>query len=108
MGSAQRRMPYGILQQGSILISTVGHEKLYEVLRKSSDKTGEEGMTSISACLEGFREIDQLKESLKRGFRQSLGIEFIHTELTRKEELQSDRLDRNRYRSREWNWHRKS
>ncbi len=111
VGSAQRRMPYGILQQGSILISTAGHEEFYEVLRKSSDKIrGETGerMTSIATCLEGFREIDLLKESLIRGFRQSLEIEFLQTEFTREERLQAGRLSRNRYRSREWNWYRRS
>lgn len=111
VGSAQRRMPYGILQQGSIPISTSGHEKFYEVLRESSDKKRGEtgvGMTSITACLEGFREIELLKESLIRGFQQALKIDFQQTELTPEERLQAERLGRDRYRSREWNWYGRS
>ena len=65
-------------------------------------------MTSITSCLDGFREIDLLKEALIRGFRQTLGIEFLQTELTPEERSQAGRLGRDRYRSREWNWYGRS
>ncbi|NOY53229.1 MAG: lipoate--protein ligase family protein [Deltaproteobacteria bacterium] len=111
VGSAQRRMSYGILQQGSILISMAGQREFNEVLQRSTDKkrkkTGE-GMTSITDILKGFHETDLLKESLIRGFRKALGVEFLQTKLTRKEWKETGRLGRERYRSQEWNWYGKS
>lgn len=111
VGSAQRRMPYGILQQGSILISMAGQEEFDEVLRRSSDKKDKQGgggMTSINNSLKGFHEIDRLKESLINGFRKALGMDFLQTELTSEERQQTARLIRERYRSREWNWYGRS
>jgi lipoate-protein ligase A len=114
VGSAQRRMPYGILQQGSILISTERYKEFYEVLRTSTDMQrrntfrAKEAMTSLSESFQSFPGMDVLKRSLLEGFQEALNIRFFDVRLTPEESMAVDRLVRQRYRSKDWNFLRKS
>lgn len=114
VGSAQRRTPYGILQQGSILLSTEGFRCFSEVLRKNArqDKTARgpvpgHRMTSIEEVLKKPVDLNQLKESILSGFRDAHGIRFAEIQLADEDERAARCLVKSRYGRSEWNLSRK-
>lgn len=114
VGSAQRRMPYGILQQGSILISTKRFQEFREVFRRSShrERKGEVqdhglGMTSLTEVLKGEIPLEKVKEAILKGFTQAHGIDFEEMKLSPHDKKAARDLVRDRYGRSEWNFNRK-
>ncbi len=112
VGSAQNRQQGMILQHGSIL-NTMDVEKLFAVLRFSSERIKERmknifvtKATSIEQVL-GYRyPYSKLVEAFTRGFREALEIELEPGELTVEELQLTERLIREKYANDEWNFRR--
>jgi lipoate-protein ligase A len=114
VGSAQRRMPYGILQQGSIMISTRRFQEFREVFRQSSDKMGREenrhgkpGITSLTEVLDQEIAPGQLKQAIIEGFEKAQEVRFIESGLSRNEQKKAEILISARYGNDDWNLRRK-
>jgi lipoate-protein ligase A len=114
VGSAQRRMPYGILQQGSILISTKRFQEFREVFRRYShrERKGEVqdhglGMTSLTEVLKGEIPLEKVKEAILKGFTQAHRIDFEEMKLSPHDKKAARDLVRDRYGRSEWNFNRK-
>ncbi len=114
VGSAQRRLRYGILQQGSILISTRRFHEFHEVFRKSSDKrTGKRpvshpAMTSLTEVLNRPVDLDLLKLALLKGFQSTQGVRFEPRALDDEDLRGVRRFQIARYQRKEWNLYRRS
>jgi lipoate-protein ligase A len=111
VGSAQRRLPEGILQQGSILISTRRFGEFYGVLRKKGTPAGEgepgEGMTSLEEALGQTPSLEQVRSAVLQGFSEAHRISFRETEVTDNDKREAEALVRLRYGTSEWNLCRK-
>jgi lipoate-protein ligase A len=114
VGSAQRRMPYGVLQHGSILISTTRFQEFREVFSQSSDKEIRRGvrdfnpgMTSLTEILSREISLEEVKIAILQGFRQAHGIHFEKMLLSSHDKNAVRDLVRVRYGRSEWNLNRK-
>jgi lipoate-protein ligase A len=112
--TAQRRMPYGILQQGSILISTKRFQEFHEVFRRSSHRERKKevqghslGMTSLTEVLKVDVSLEKVKEAILKGFTQAHGIDFEEMKLSSQDKKAARDLVRDRYGRSEWNFNRK-
>jgi lipoate-protein ligase A len=101
IGSAQRRWPGGMLQQGSIPL---------EVPRHVTTSIFRNACNDWANSLMGLREADasityeSLKEAIARGFRESLGVNLYETAPSDEELELAARLEADKYQSREWNF----
>jgi len=110
VGSAQKRTPYGILQEGSILISTLRFRAFSELFRKRPDRMDSGGyredeypMTSLTEILRGDCPVDRVKQALLQGFINAYGIHFQKTRITREERRSAYELVDARYGRDSWN-----
>lgn len=115
MGSAQRRTPYGILQQGSILISTRRFREFYELFLYASAhkhpcamQPGDLGMTSLTEILGTELPINQVKKAILHGFKEAHGVHFVEKSITPEVQREAHELVEARYRRNSWNLYRKS
>lgn len=96
IGSAQRRWPGGILQQGSIPL---------EVLKEETHAA----FKSEAETLIGLRELksaityDSLKDAVIGGFESALKVRLAHGSVTPEEENEAGRLAREKYSTPQWN-----
>jgi lipoate-protein ligase A len=114
VGSAQRRMPHGILQHGSILFSTRAFPAFRRVLRQPANaerrpalRDRKEEMISLADVLPQRPSPLQLKEALKQGFQAALAIRLLGRKLSEVEKRRADQLLAKRYSRMSWNFHRK-
>lgn len=112
VGSAQNRQLGMILQHGSIL-NTVDAEKLFAVLKFSSDRMRQrmKGLFLTKAAsiadVTGHRyPYGLMVEAFRRGFTEALGIELNHGELTAEECELTEKLMAEKYANDEWNFRR--
>lgn len=112
VGSAQNRQMGVILQHGSIL-NTMDVEKLFTVLRFSSDRIRQrmkglfvDKATSIADVI-GYRyPYATMVEAFRQGFVDALGIELEHGELMNEERELTEKLMVEKYADDEWNFRR--
>jgi lipoate-protein ligase A len=99
IGSAQRRWPGGMLQQGTVPLD-VPREMTSRIFLRAGDEV--EGLMGLR---EADRTIsyDSLKEALAMGFRDSLGVILEDAIPSREEMRLAARLEEEKYRSRKWN-----
>ncbi|RMF91492.1 MAG: lipoate--protein ligase family protein [Nitrospinota bacterium] len=109
IGSAQRRLRGGLLQQGSLLLQ-LDIPRLFSLLRFPDQARREEGirqaytrMTSLAEVTGRLYPHDTVQAALVKGFQAELGIEFQDGELTPEERQLRDRLLQEKYRTVEWN-----
>jgi lipoate-protein ligase A len=111
IGSAQRRVKTHILQQGSILLA-VDHEAMVDLFPSAGISKPEliersrAKITSLGELIDRPLRAEQLKQSIKRGFRQVLGIEFVRGEPTVYEQNLAQRLNEQKYSTHTWNFKR--
>jgi len=114
VGSAQRRMTYGILQQGSILISRRRFGEYYEVLKnnpcknRGGDLQGKDaGMTSLVEVLGRPVPLERIKDSILTGFAKAHQIRFEEKILGSEERDAARELVKARYGRKDWIFSRK-
>lgn len=110
IGSAQRRMGDMLLQHGSLIIGPE-HKRIIDLLRLTSEEMKvefrrelDEGTTSVEEELGRPVAFDDLAESLRRGFEQTLGVPFVEQPLTDRERGRIDVLVREKYGTDAWNF----
>ena len=103
IGSAQRRWPGGMLQQGSIPLEPLRHDNMDIFFRTLKHGGNEE------KSLMGLHEVDtsityeSLKLALLKGFQQSIGISLIETPPSAQEIETASILEKNKYSRAQWN-----
>ncbi len=109
IGSAQVRKYGVLLQHGSIPLQ-LNAEKLFAILRYSSERARERAKRAFMAKAGSIREalgrpvsFLEVCDHLLFGLQEELGIEFVESELTEREEAMADQLIRERYGKPEWN-----
>lgn len=112
VGSAQNRQQGVILQHGSIL-NTMDVEKLFSVLRFSSDRIKQRMkriFTAKATCIEdvlGYRyPYQRMIKAFTQGFQEALEIELDPGELTQEELELTQKLMVEKYGNEEWNFRR--
>lgn len=111
-GNAQTRGMNVVHQHGTIL-REVNPKVMFTVLKVPSEKirdkmikSVEERVTSINRYLKRDVGFEELKQALIKGFKESLRIELEPGETTKFEEETADKLKREKYSTREWNFKR--
>lgn len=99
IGSAQKRSKKGLLQQGSILLN-LDREK-WATIFSSADNT----MISLQEILNRKISSQEVSEAFIMAISDSMGALF-HGELTPFEKKISDRLKKEKYLTKEWNFQR--
>ena len=108
IGSAQRRFPTALLQQGSILLDfdPVG---LLDLLRPAdrADAAGAfETVGSLRQALGWLPDRLEVETAMRNGFAEKIGIEFVEGELRPEELRLSAELAATRYSSKDWTFRR--
>jgi len=104
IGSAQRRWPGGMLQQGSIPLEPPRHDTAAVFFRTREHDANEAG------SLMGLHEVDtsityeSLRQALSKGFQQSLGISLVETPPSAEEIETAAMLEETKYSQEEWNF----
>ena len=103
IGSAQRRWPDGLLQQGSIPF-TFDEDEIAKVFRLKSPETGEKftGFKNILPDLD----IDSLKDALRASFEEIFNIRLIPSFPSQEEISLAEDLEVEKYLSPSWNFWR--
>jgi lipoate-protein ligase A len=98
VGSAQRHLPGGMLQHGSILLG-LAHLGLPDLIRKSDDQLRRrmkkelmKKTVTLSQCLGKEISFKEVAKNIRRGMEQTLSIQFIEGELTLQEKERSEQL----------------
>jgi lipoate-protein ligase A len=111
-GNAQTRGLNVVHQHGTIL-RDVNPALMFTVLRVPSEKirdkmikSVEERVTSIKRCLERDVGFEELVNALIRGFKESFDIELLPGEITDFEKQTANKLKKEKYSTREWNFRR--
>lgn len=103
VGSAQRRWPDGLLQQGSIPF-IIDRNEIAKVFRLKPSETGEK--------MRGFKEIllhlrlEDLKEAIRASFEETFDINLISSLPSQKELSLAGALETKKYLSPQWNFQR--
>ncbi|MEW6003545.1 MAG: hypothetical protein AB1638_12990, partial [Nitrospirota bacterium] len=102
-GSAQKRWPDGLLQQGSIPL-TIEKEELVMIFRAESQGITEKmiGLKEILADLD----YDKLKEALRVSFEETFNVELIPSIPSREELYLAGKLEVEKYLSTQWKLYR--
>jgi len=111
-GNAQTRRHSCILQHGTTLLDldvNVMFQALKVPKEKISDKMiadARQRVTSIREVLGREVSMSELRNALRTGFSEALGIELVRGHLTRSERDTAKRLVAEKYSTREWNFKR--
>jgi lipoate-protein ligase A len=107
-GNAQTRGMNVVHQHGTIL-RDVNPALMFTVLRIPSEKirdkmikSAEERVTSIKRYLGRDVSFEELTDALIRGFRESFDIELLPGEITDFEKQTANKLNKEKYSTREW------
>ena len=108
IGSAQRRFPTALLQQGSILLD-FDPAGLLDLLRPAdrADAAGAfETVGSLRQALGWLPDRLEVETAIRNGFAEEIGIEFVEGELRPEEFRLSAELAATRYSSKDWTFRR--
>jgi len=103
IGSAQRRWPGGMLQQGSIPFGASQHDTM-DIFSRTPMHDGNK-----TGSLMGLHEVDtsityeSLKEALLMGFQRALGVSLVETSLSAEEIETAAILEEKKYSQERWN-----
>ncbi len=111
-GNAQTRRMGVVLQHGTIL-REVDPSLMFSLLKVPSEKirdkliaTVKERVTSINSYLGKDVSFDEIKRALKEGFEKALSIRLINGQPTDFEISLAEKLKKEKYSSKEWNFMR--
>ena len=106
VGSAQTRKNKKLLQHGSILID-LDYDKLVSTFniknKEETIKKTKARVTSINNELRKEISYNQLKEALISGFQDNLEIELVEDQLTKEELALANKLEKEKYSTKQWN-----
>ena len=103
-GNAQRRFREVVFQHGSIplRLDMLGIRQFFrEDLNLVHDKT-----TSLEEICKGKVDFDQASKILAESFLKTFGVKLISGRMTEAEERQAERLNRDKYSTDAWNYHK--
>ena len=104
IGSAQKRWPDGLLQQGSIPL-TIDNEEISRIFRIRSDNSimeSSKGLTDIFPDLQ----IDRIKNAIRISFEEIFDVRLILSSPSHEEVSLAEELEAQKYLSHEWNFKR--
>ncbi len=101
IGSAQKRWPSGLLQQGSIPFSLDRH-KISRVFGLKDTERKMTGLTEIVPDLDA----DQLRNAVRLSFEETFNIQLSLCPLSREDLSLARELEEEKYLSRQWNFRR--
>jgi len=101
IGSAQKRINKKILQHGAILLSI--NTKKYLSLFKNQKTNLKNRITSINNESKTKITLTKLKKAIKQGFKTSLNLQLINSQLTTKELKLAKQLYKDKYSQDNWN-----
>jgi len=111
-GSAQARRRNALLQHGSLPIHSHA-DVLFSLLRFSSETSRQKArslfnkrMLTLGEAVGKDIDVQELKESLRKGFAQTLGKRFYEDSLTEEEIRRSQKLASVKYGTHQWNHRR--
>ncbi len=104
IGSAQKRWPDGLLQQGSIPY-TIEESEMQKIFKLESPQGIREAMVGLKDVFPDLNP-DTLKEAIKSSFEETFNVRLIPSPLSRKEVLLAQELEAQRYLTPEWNFQR--
>jgi lipoate-protein ligase A len=109
-GSAQARRGNALLQHGSLPIHSHA-DLLFSLLRFDSELSREKArslfnkrMLTLSEVAGRDIDIQELKDCLRKGFAQALGIQFYEDSLAEEETRRSQELASEKYSTHAWNY----
>jgi lipoate-protein ligase A len=108
IGSAQRRFPTALLQQGTILLD-VDCTSLFALLRpekRATMKGSLDAIGSLRAALGSLPDRLEVEAAIKEGFCREMGMEFAEGTLEREEVTLARELSASRYASEDWTFRR--
>ncbi|MDH5482279.1 MAG: lipoate--protein ligase family protein [Candidatus Bathyarchaeota archaeon] len=113
-GSAQSHKSGVVLQHGTLLLD-VDLEEMFTFLRVPWANTcmqvvnvAKNRITSIKQELKKDVLITEAQQALIDGFQKALGIQLVNDELTSYERELAEELNKEKYSTREWNFHGRS
>jgi lipoyl(octanoyl) transferase len=104
VGSAQKRWPDGLLQQGSIPF-TIDNDETSRIFRIRSDSNimeSSKGLTDISPDLQ----IESIKNAIRISFEEAFDVKLILSSPSYEEISRAEELEARKYLSHEWNFKR--
>lgn len=105
-GNAQTRKKNTLLQHGTILLNA-DIEKMFSVLKVPSEKISDKLITDVRQRVFGLnRTFDEVAIALKEGFREKFHATLIHDKLSDKEEIETEKVSKEKYSSDKWNFGR--
>jgi len=111
IGSAQKRWPDGLMQQGSIPLA-IDHSRLYRALRFEREEQRQEALGQAGKSMAGLREFrpeltrEMLISAIRSGFEESFKVLLDEQTLSRDEDSAAGELLTDRYGSEQWNHRR--
>jgi lipoate---protein ligase len=103
-GNAQTRKKNTLLQHGTILLD-VNVEKMFSVLKVSSEKIKDKMIKDVKARVMGLNKtFEQVAHNLKESFCEKFDAESIVDNLTIEEKENAKKLASEKYISNQWNW----
>lgn len=104
IGSAQRRFPTALLQQGSILLDfePIGILDLFPAAERVAAASALRTVGSLREGLGRLPDRSEVERAIRDGLNQEMGIEFVEGGLLPEESQQSVALAETRYGSDEW------
>jgi len=105
-GNAQTRKKNILLQHGTILLNT-DIEKMFSVLKVPSEKMRDKSITDVRQRVFGLdRMFEEVVIALREGFREKFHAILIDDKLSNKEEIETERVAKEKYSSDKWNFGR--
>jgi lipoate---protein ligase len=108
-GNAQTRKYNTVLQHGTVLLD-VDVEKMFSLLRVANEKMIDKLVSDVKQRVSSIKHVldrevffDELLDDMKKGFEDEFNVELIKGELTDYELELSDKFDKERFASYDWN-----
>jgi len=108
IGSAQRRFPTALLQQGTILLD-IDPTSLLALVRPDKRATMDGSLDAIGSLREALGSLPdrlEVEAAIKEGFCHEMGVEFAEGTLEREEVTLARELSVSRYASDDWTFRR--
>ncbi|MHA1332866.1 MAG: lipoate--protein ligase family protein [Candidatus Odinarchaeia archaeon] len=111
-GNAQTRRQGVVLQHGTILVD-FEPEIMFRVLKVSKTKILDKMIKSVKHRVTSIKDelgrkikFEELRDKLLSGFSEALNVEFDYGHLTENEASLAEKLEREKYSTKEWNYKR--
>jgi lipoate-protein ligase A len=110
-GSAQTRKFGFVLQHGTILIN-LDLDKMFSVLKIPDEKIKDKLISNAKERVTCLNDLDvnitanELEKTLKKSFEKRFGFKLIEGNLTKEEKKLAEKLSREKYSTKEWNFWR--